>query len=65
MRTPEEFADPVVIPGPNLRSLHVDTESVDDVADEALEAGTSACPSCGTPVFELALTCPVCGVANL
>jgi hypothetical protein len=64
MRIPEEFADPVVIPGPNLRSLHVDTESVDD-ADEALEAGTVPCGSCGGPVFELALTCPVCGVANL
>jgi len=65
MRVPEEFADPVVIPGPNLRSLHVDTESVDDDADEALEAGTVSCSACGSAVFELALTCPVCGVANL
>ena len=65
MRVPEECADPVVIPGPNLRSLYVDTDVVEDDADEVLEVGTVPCASCGAHVLELALACPVCGIANL
>ncbi|HSK22318.1 MAG TPA: hypothetical protein VK906_04040 [Egicoccus sp.] len=42
----EEFADPVVVPGPNLRSLFTDTEEVDDAVVEQVDDGSRFCPSC-------------------
>jgi len=42
----EEFADPVVVPGPNLRSLFTDTEEVDDVVIEQVDDGSQFCPAC-------------------
>ncbi|HZJ07038.1 MAG TPA: hypothetical protein VFD59_16410 [Nocardioidaceae bacterium] len=42
----EVFGDPVVIPGPNMRSLFTDTESVDgDTAELVAAAETHSCPS--------------------
>ena len=42
----EEFADPVVVPGPNLRSLFTDTEEVDDAVVEQVDEGSQFCPAC-------------------
>jgi hypothetical protein len=40
------FADPVVVPGPNLRSLFTDTEGVDDAVTEQVDDPSRFCPSC-------------------
>jgi hypothetical protein len=43
----EEFADPVVVPGPNLRSRFTDTEEVDDAVTEGYDEDASRfCPAC-------------------
>lgn len=43
----EVFSDPVVIPGPNPRSLFVDTETVDDaVAAPVDDDDARFCPTC-------------------
>lgn len=42
----EEFADPVVVPGPNLRSLFTDTEEVDDAVVEQVDEDSQFCPAC-------------------
>ena len=43
----EEFADPVVVPGPNLRSRFTDTEEVEDAVTEEFDEDASRfCPSC-------------------
>jgi hypothetical protein len=43
----EEFADTVVVPGPNLRSRFTDTEEVDDaVTGQSDEDASRFCPSC-------------------
>ena len=63
----EEFADPLVVPGPNLRSLFTDTEEVHDGVAEEVDDDSRFCPSCrrvypatrrscaddGTPLVEL------------
>lgn len=46
----ETFADPVIVPGPVLRSLVVDTEEVDDT--------TSALPVDLPPVADLPASAP-------
>jgi hypothetical protein len=43
----DEFADPVVVPGPNLRSRFTDTEEVEDAVTEQFDENASRfCPSC-------------------
>jgi AICAR transformylase/IMP cyclohydrolase PurH len=43
----EEFADTVVVPGPNLRSRFVDTEQVEDEVAEQIDGGGARfCPTC-------------------
>jgi hypothetical protein len=42
----EEFADPVVVPGPNLRSRFTDTEEVHHAAVEQVDDGSQFCPTC-------------------
>jgi hypothetical protein len=62
MRSPEQFADPVIVPGPNLRSRHTDTEVVDDAAELPVGSTLTACPGCGVAIDAPALTCPACDV---
>jgi hypothetical protein len=62
MRSPEEFGDPVIVPGPNLRSRHTDTEVVDDAAELSAGTARTTCPGCGVAIDEPALTCPACDV---
>lgn len=54
----EEFADPVVIPGPNPRSLFTDTEEVDDAVVEQIEDDSQFCPSCRRVYPGTATVCP-------
>jgi hypothetical protein len=54
----EEFADPVVIPGPNLRSLFTDTEEVDDAVAEQVEDDSQFCPSCRRVYPVTTTVCP-------
>lgn len=58
----EEFGDPVVIPGPNLRSRFTDTETVDEDRDAAASA-SSTCPRCGRLLAPSTLVCPDDGAA--
>jgi hypothetical protein len=62
MPSPEEFADPVIVPGPNLRSRHTDTEVVDDASELSAGGLLTTCPGCGVVIDQLALTCPACDV---
>jgi hypothetical protein len=58
----EEFADPVVVPGPNLRSRFTDTEEVDDAVTEQFDADTSRfCPSCHRVLPSTELACSADG----
>jgi hypothetical protein len=58
----EEFADPVVVPGPNLRSRFTDTEQVDDAVTEQLEEdGLRFCPSCHRVLPSTELVCTADG----
>lgn len=56
----EEFADTVVVPGPNLRSRFVDTEEVDDDAAELIVDADAAgfCPTCHRVLPADAVACP-------
>lgn len=66
MSSHEMFGDPVVVPGPNLRSLFTDTETVDDDTSELVaDADIHPCPTCGRGVPVTALTCPRDGTAVL
>lgn len=47
----EEFADPVIVPGPNLRGRFSDTEAVDD-------AVTAQSDEDASHVFDLRFACP-------
>lgn len=60
----EEFADPVVVPGPNLRSRFVDTEAVDGSRSEQVDdADARFCPACHGVYAATALVCPDDGTA--
>jgi hypothetical protein len=62
----EEFADPAVVPGPNLRSRFTDTEQVDDAVTEQLdEDGLRFCPSCHRVLPDAELVCPADGTASM
>jgi hypothetical protein len=54
----EEFADTVVVPGPNLRSRFTDTEEVGDaVAAQTDEDASRFCPSCHRVLASTELVC--------
>jgi hypothetical protein len=60
----EEFADPVVVPGPNLRSRFTDTEEVDDAVTARSEEDASRfCPSCHRVLSSTELVCTADGTA--
>ncbi|GGI03817.1 hypothetical protein [Egicoccus halophilus] len=62
----EEFADTVVVPGPNLRSRFVETEEVDDAEveqvdgaeDDQLADDAGFCPACHRVVASTERVCP-------
>ena len=63
MARPEEFADPVLVPGPNVRSRYVDTEEVGPDSGIALEESElQHCPACGRRFAGATLVCPDDGV---
>jgi hypothetical protein len=54
-----DFADPLVVPGPVLRSRHPETESDDGPATELVaDAGDLRCPECGGRFPGIATHCP-------
>ena len=56
----EVFADPVVIPGPNVRSLFTDTEAVDEETHVLVDDGEDRfCPTCHRVCAATTLVCPV------
>jgi hypothetical protein len=58
----EEFADPVVVPGPNLRSRFTDTEEVaGGVTEEPDEDASRFCPACHRVLPSAELVCPADG----
>ncbi|MEX1163603.1 MAG: hypothetical protein WEB03_08490 [Nitriliruptor sp.] len=60
----EEFADPVVVPGPNIRSRSVDTEAVEeDTAALVEDREARFCPTCHRVLPSTALVCPDDGAA--
>ena len=59
----EEFADPVVVPGPNVRSRFTDTEEVDDDATELVVDAARLCPTCHGVFSDVTLVCPDDGTA--
>ena len=63
MRHGEEFADPVLVPGPNLRSLHTDTEQVDEATTELVDDDARFCMTCHRVFPSTALTCGDDGTA--
>lgn len=63
MRHGEEFADPVLVPGPNLRSLHTDTEQVDGATTEMVDDDARFCTTCHRVFGSAALSCDHDGTA--
>jgi hypothetical protein len=61
----EEFADPVVVPGPNLRSLFTNTEEVDDAVVEQVDDGSQFCPSCHRVFLATMWSCVDDGAARI
>lgn len=60
----EEFADPVVVPGPNVRSRFIDTEEVDDAVPEQFNEDASRfCPVCHRVLPSTELICSADGTA--
>ncbi|MFA9445793.1 hypothetical protein [Egicoccus sp. AB-alg6-2] len=60
----EEFADPVVIPGPNLRSLFTDTEDAIGDAVVMVESDDArSCPVCHRAYGSTTLVCHDDGAA--
>lgn len=61
-----DLASTVTVPGPNLRSRHVDTEHVADGATTEREGALVdelRCPTCGERVPGIATACPRDGTA--
>jgi hypothetical protein len=54
----EEFADPVIVPGPNLRSLFTDTEQVDEAVATCADDDARFCPACRRVFPAATLVCP-------
>jgi uncharacterized protein YbaR (Trm112 family) len=54
----EEFADPVIVPGPNLRSLFTDTEQVDEPVAASVDDDALFCPACRRAFPAATLACP-------
>jgi hypothetical protein len=42
----EEFADPVIVPGPNVRSRFTDTEEVAETVAAQVDDDVRFCPAC-------------------
>jgi len=59
----EEFADPIVVPGPNMRSLFTETEEVDDAIVEQVDDDAWFCPTCRRPRRAATGSCPDDGTA--
>ncbi len=58
MASNESFADPVVVPGPNIRSLFVDTEVVEAVDTVQVDLDVASCPVCERELPASVLICP-------
>lgn len=63
MRHSEDFADPVLVPGPNPRSLHTDTEEVDRATTEMVDGAAMFCSTCHGVFPVTTLACPDDGTA--
>jgi hypothetical protein len=61
----EEFGDPVVVPGPNLRGRFTGTEVVADRSELVDESAAHRCPTCGYLLPAATLVCPTDGTVVL
>jgi hypothetical protein len=61
----EEFGDPVVVPGPNLRGRFTGTETVAEGSELVDPSGAGRCPTCGRVLAAATLVCPDDGTAVL
>lgn len=59
----EEFADPIAVPGANMRSLFTDTEEVDDATVEQVDDDAWFCPTCRRTRRAATGLCPDDGTA--
>jgi hypothetical protein len=57
----EEFGDPVIVPGPNLRSRFTATETVADGSEFIDDSAATRCPSCGRLLPAATMVCPTDG----
>jgi hypothetical protein len=64
-RSIEEFGDPVIVPGPNLRSRFTATESVADGSALVDDSAATRCPTCGRSLPAATLICPTDGAVVL
>jgi hypothetical protein len=64
-RSTEEFGDPVIVPGPNVRSRFTATEAVAEVSELVDGSAATRCPVCRRLLPAATLVCPTDGAVVL